>query len=360
MAGRRAARLKIVPLARSLGDVVAVRDLLTMARRDGRHLACFASGRAGAVSRLLAVSWGSWGTYGASVAGAETAEGQFAVRDMLEVYDVAGIGAGTHRFALVGRAVAGSPSPAMHAAGYREAGLDARYVPLETDDLEEAVPLLGRDGPLGVEAIAVTMPFKESACVRCRRLDDTARSSGAVNTVVLERDGWSGFNTDGPAILSSVRVHVRVDGAEVAIVGAGGTARAAAAVLSAAGARVTLFNRTAERAGRAARSLGVASRGLSELGDASWNVLVQATPLGRTGERVVGADALRGTLVLDAVYGAPTPLVRDARARGLDVIDGFELLVAQAVLQFHRMTGVRPREKTLGRAGRAWLESRTA
>jgi shikimate dehydrogenase/3-dehydroquinate dehydratase type I len=358
MARRRAARLKIVPVARSPRDAAVVRDLLATARSDGRPLACFASGRAGAVTRLMAPAWGSWATYGAAACGAETAEGQFTARDMLEVYDVGGIGPATKRFVLIGSAVFASPSPAMHAAGYRDAGLDARYLPLEIDDIEESLPLLGPDGVLGAEAIAVTLPFKEAARARCDSVDEVAGASDAVNTVVVGPDGWSGFNTDGPAILSLVRSRLDPQGATVAVVGAGGTARAAAAVLDRAGARVTLYNRTVERVREVARALGIDGRSLADLADAPWDVLVQATPLGREGEVVVAADRLRGTLVLDAVYGHETPLVRDARRRGLATVDGFELLVAQAVLQFDRMTGARFREESLRQAGRSWLESR--
>jgi 3-dehydroquinate dehydratase/shikimate dehydrogenase len=360
MLDTRAARLKIVPEARSPREIGAVREVLEVAASGGRPLACFASGRPGAVSRLLAPSWGSWATYGSAARGAETARGQFPARDLLEIHDVANIRSETRRFAIVGSAVFGSPSPAMHDAGYRAGALDARYLPLELDDLAECLPLVGEEGVLGVEGLAVTMPFKQVACERCVTRDEVATASGAVNTVMIGRDGWSGFNTDGPAMLSLVRSRLDPRGAVVAVVGAGGTARAAARVLAHAGARVTLFNRTPSKARTVARALGVEARALDELASASWDVLVQATSLGAREERVLPAGALNGKLVLDAVYGPQTPLVRDARGRGLAVIDGFEFLVGQAVLQFERMTGERVRDDVLRRAGRAWLGSRDA
>jgi len=86
---------------------------------------------------------------------------------------------------------------------------------------------------------------------------------------------------------------------------------------------------------------------------------VQATPLGSSGESVVPSERLEGRVVLDAVYGPrETPLVRDARHRGLAVIDGFELLVAQAVLQYRRMSGNVASADTMARAGLAWLSER--
>jgi len=358
MAKTRAGRLKIVPDAGAPRDTAAVRSTLAIAVRDGRPLACFAGGRAGAVSRLMAPAWGSWATYGAVERGAETAEGQFTATDLLELYDVARSGPDTRRFAIAGNAVFGSPSPAIHAAGYRAAGLDARYLPVEADRLEECEGLFGRAGLLGLEGLAVTIPFKEAARARCGRLDEVAEASGAVNTVLFEGGGWAGYNTDGPAILSLVRAHVDPAGARVAIVGAGGTARAAAAVLSARGARVTLYNRTSSRARHVAETLGVEAAPFEELDEAVWDVLVQATPLGAQGERVLPAERLAGHLVLDAVYGVETPLVRDARQRGVAVVDGFELLVEQALLQFERMTGRRPDASSMRVAGRAWLTQR--
>jgi len=98
MAASGADVIKIVPRAANPGETAAIHDLLQRAAREGRKLACFALGRAGALSRLLAPCWGSWATYGAARPGAETAEGQFTREALVEAYGVEGIGAGTRRF----------------------------------------------------------------------------------------------------------------------------------------------------------------------------------------------------------------------------------------------------------------------
>ncbi len=85
---------------------------------------------------------------------------------------------------------------------------------------------------------------------------------------------------------------------------------------------------------------------------------MQATPLGARGEQVVPAECLTGKLVLEAVYGVETPLVREARERGLAVVDGFELLVTQAVRQCEILTGLQPDPAVMRRAGLAWLSQR--
>jgi shikimate dehydrogenase/3-dehydroquinate dehydratase type I len=342
MRASRAARLKIVPQAARAGDVAAVRALLLRPEARGR-LAAFASGRSGAVSRALALAWGSWGTYGATARGRESAPGQLTTSELLEVYRAPEIGEATRRFALVGSPVLESPSPAIHAAGYRAAGIDAVYLPVEATDLDDL------DG-LGLAGFAVTTPLKGAAAQRCATLDRFSRW-GAVNTVRVERAGWSGYNTDVPAAIALVSSVTLPAGARIAVVGAGDAARSIAGALASERAEVTLYARDPARAEAAARVAGARAAPLSSLPDAAWEVLVQATPLGRRGERLLPPERLGGRAVLDLAYGiAETPLVRDARARGLVAIDGHAFLLEQALVQFFHLTGVHPHRATLAAA----------
>jgi 3-dehydroquinate dehydratase/shikimate dehydrogenase len=338
MAGSRAALLKLVPHALRATDAGAVRDVLARARDSGRVLASFATGPAGSWSRVFALSWGSWGTYGAAARGRESGKGQLTTSELLDIYRVLDISDATEVYGLCGTPLGGTPSPALHAAGYRALGLDAVYVPVETGDLADVAAVVDR-GLLRLSGFGVTIPLKEIAAERCATLDASA-ACGSANTVVVGEDGWQGWNTDAPAALALVRKHLDPRDATAAVVGAGGTARAVAAALKEAGAEVTLFSRSASRGERTARAVGVAWSPLAALPGARWDLLVQATPAGRNGEEVLLRRHLDGRMVLDAAYGAePTPLVRAARARGLAVADGFDLLEAQAALQFERLTG---------------------
>jgi len=364
MASSFRGRIKIVPAATKVDQVEAVRSVLRQAQdgplRGPDGLACFAMGRAGVASRVLAPSWGAWATYGSASPGLETAEGQLTVADLLDLYDVLGIDAETRCYGLIGTGVSGSPSPAMHHAAYREGGVNACYLPIEIDGIEEIVPLVGAGAGPRLDALAVTLPFKEDAASRSAPGDGVASVSGSVNTVVVDETGrWSGFNTDGPAAVALLGRHLDLSGARVAIVGAGGTACGIGAALRDVGAAVTLFNRSAERARVAADRLGVDVAALDALSSSTWEILVQATPLGGEGEEVLPGERLDGRAVLDVVYGSrPTPLIREARRRGLATVDGFELLVAQAVLQYRRMTGATASHETMARAGRRWLRAR--
>jgi 3-dehydroquinate dehydratase/shikimate dehydrogenase len=338
MASSRAARLKIVPRAGRAKELGAIRELLLHAARADRLLAAFASGAAGVPSRVFAPSWGSWGTYAAASPGRETAEGQLSARVLIDRFRVDVIGPDTRRFALFGAPVGESPSPAVHAAGYAALELDAVYVPVETGDPSEIAPLVSL---LGLRGFAATIPLKEEVARRCARLDRFA-ACGSVNTVLVERGSWDGFNTDAPAALDRIRPHLLLRGASVAIAGAGGTARAIGAALVLEGAAVTLYGRDLARTATAAAAIGASPRSLASLPEARWDLLVQATPRGARGETVLDPACLRGKVVLDAAYRPEgTPLARAARSRGLAVVDGYDLLLGQAILQFERLTGER-------------------
>jgi shikimate dehydrogenase len=119
---------------------------------------------------------------------------------------------------------------------------------------------------------------------------------------------------------------------------------------------VTIVNRTYDRAIGVALALGVHAAHLDSLPGLAWDVLVNATPMGKRGERFIDPKLLCGQLVLDAVYGpTPTRLVSDAAARGIGAVDGLEMLVAQGVRQFELLTGGVCAPAVLESAARAWL-----
>jgi 3-dehydroquinate dehydratase/shikimate dehydrogenase len=360
MSQSKAARLKLVPRATRVTELGAVRDLLRRARGERRELCAFALGPTGAWSRIVALSWGSWGTYGAAARGRVTGEGQFDTRELLEVFRVTELTDATRYYGLCGTPLAGSPSPEVHAAGYRALGLDAVYVPVDTDDIEAFASLVSEDALLPLSGFGVTIPLKERVAERCATLDAFA-ACGAVNTVCVADGRWEGFNTDAPAALTLIRKHLDPAGSVAAVVGGGGTARALASALKEAGAAVTLYARNAARGAAAARAIGVASAPLSALPGVRWDLLVQATPAGRNGEEVLLRRHLDGRMVLDAAYGAePTPLVLAARARGLAVVDGFELLSGQAALQFERLTGKPAPTDVMAAAFQSWQSRSSA
>ena len=150
------------------------------------------------------------------------------------------ITATTRAVALLGHPVAHSLSPRMQNAAFAARALDWVYVACDVDPDALPAAVAGLRA-LGFAGANVTIPHKGAVAELCDELDDLARASGAVNTLVL-RDGGRivGANTDGPAVASAVDA----DGAHVLVLGRGGAARAVASALEEAGvASVRLASR---------------------------------------------------------------------------------------------------------------------
>ena len=249
---------------------------------------------------------------------------------------------------LVGHPVAHSLSPAMHNAAFRSLGLSHRYETLDVtaDALPGVVDRIRSGDLLGAN---VTVPHKEAVLKLVDTWDGPTAEIGAANTLSRTPDGRRvlGSNTDAVGFAYAVR-DLRLDGAHVLLLGAGGAARAVLAVLFERGASVSITNRTAERARALARSL--AHPVDREPRVIEWgrrddlrgvDVVVNATSLGLYGEDPLARAELRPEqVIVDLIpTAAPTVLARRARAAGATVVDGLPMLLQQAASSFRIWTG---------------------
>jgi len=258
---------------------------------------------------------------------------------------------------VMGWPVAHSRSPRLHGHWLTRYGIAGAYVPMAVPPagLRRALAALPM---LGLRGCNVTVPHKESALAAMDSADEFARRVGALNTVVVDREGrLHGSNTDGFGFLESLRQAGGPDaGAGPAVVlGAGGAARAiVAALLDAGTPELRLVNRTLSRAealadelpgadGRRARVVDWRDRE-SALDDAS--LLVNTTTLGMDGQPPLdlALDRLPANAVVTDIVYAPlvTPLLAAARARGLATVDGLGMLLHQARPGFEAWYGIRP------------------
>jgi shikimate dehydrogenase len=233
----------------------------------------------------------------------------------------------------------------MMNAAFAELGLDWRYValPIAPERFAETVRALPASG---YRAANVTIPHKLAALEVADELSDAGRAIGAVNTLTLHEDGRiAGDNTDAAGLLDALG---DARPATALVLGAGGAARAAIWALADAGARVTVWNRTARRAKALAAEFGVEAA--DRPGPAE--VLVNATPVGlRPDDTLEGLPLVDARVVVDLVYGdAPTPLVRWAEERGARVVDGLEVLVRQGARSLALWTGREPPVDAMRRA----------
>jgi shikimate dehydrogenase len=210
------------------------------------------------------------------------------------------------------------------------------YVLAPTRRPVECLSLLRR---LGGAGCSVTMPAKQAVIPALDELVPGAARTGAVNTVTWHEDRAVGYNTD----LAAVRALAGdAMGRRALVLGAGGAARAAAAALQDAGARVAVSGRSDGRAGALARELSCGHVSWAERERARFDLLVNATPCGADGASLPlrPASGWRGATVIDAVLGGrPTPLVREARAGGARTRDGIAWWCEQGARQMELLTG---------------------
>jgi 3-dehydroquinate dehydratase/shikimate dehydrogenase len=345
-AAMRAKGADIVKIAATPRSVADVGRLLAFAdrtaRAGGTPLIAIALGPLGVITRVVAGRYGAPFTYASPAAGTEAAPGQLPAAQMADLYRVRDLTRATRVYGILGADVTRSLSPAIHNRAFEARGLDAVYVPLQAESLDaflEALPALDLAG------FSVTRPYKVDIVPRLHEVEETAALCGSVNTVTVHDGVLRGSTTDGAGVLAPLKKRLDVRGRDVVIVGAGGAARAAALSLTRKGARVMVLARDRGQAQAVAAAVGCRAGSLADLAGYRWDVLINATPLGGTSEpdrTPVPAERLRpGSVVLDMVYDPlETRLLREAQAAGCRIIDGLEMLLAQAVAQFETWTGV--------------------
>lgn len=263
---------------------------------------------------------------------------------------------GARRAAVLGKPIAHSLSPVIHNAGYAAAGLDGwSYTAIECAESELPALVAG----LGPEwaGLSLTMPLKEVALTVAAEAAPVAATIGAANTLVHRPDGsWYADNTDVTGMVAVLTEAGVTEGARIALLGGGGTARAALAAAATLKAReVILWSRlggSGDALPPVADALGVplrrrdwpwqAAQWADADDGAGADVVISTVPKGAA-DHLADPDVRwrPGTIVFDVVYDPwPTPLAKSAQSAGARVISGLDLLLAQAVGQFEWFTGL--------------------
>jgi shikimate dehydrogenase len=271
----------------------------------------------------------------------------------------------TRLLGVIGHPITHTLSPKMHNAAFAASGLDYVYVAMDVlpEDLLAAVKGLRS---LRFRGFNVTMPHKEAILPLLDELDEAAKTSGAVNTVVVEERGLRGANTDGSGFVEAcLESEVGFEDAKVLVIGAGGAAAAIAVAVLGEGAReLRILNRSRWRAEKLRGRLreGCPGAGISvydatdPVGAArDADVVVNATYLGMEDQdplplaaSCLGTD----TAVCDAVYrpGKETGFIRLARERGLRTVSGGRMLLYQGVQAQRIWTGKEPEVRAMSDA----------
>ena len=269
----------------------------------------------------------------------------------------------TKLYGLLGKSLSHSISPSLHNNGFRDLGINAVYLMLETKekDLEEYIKSLKT---LGFGGWNVTIPYKESIIPYLNGFSSLARASGAVNTVLNRRGRLTGYNTDVIGFQRQVEESgIKVKDKRAVVIGAGGAARAViAAMVQLNLADITIINRTVENAEELAKlfreenteqNFDFCSLDEQEYAEPlkAADLVVDTTPVGMYSnnitEIVINPDYLHAEqLVIDLVYNPlKTEILKEAEKRGAQIGNGLPTLIYQAEASFKLWTQEMPKKK---------------
>jgi shikimate dehydrogenase len=258
--------------------------------------------------------------------------------------------------------VTGKPNPfgvRIHEAGYRELGLNFKYVSVGADDLEPVVRALRT---LRFRGFGVSMPFKQQIIGFLDEVSDDVKAIGACNTVVAIDDRLRGENTDWTGALSALKEVDGLGGTSAVIIGAGGVARAIAYGLKRSGYKVFVSARNPEAARAVVRDLALDDAPpLDRQGRFAADLIVNATPQVDLVGPVNLSQHSRAAAFLDVIGDRKnTPLTIEARRRGLRVAPGWRMRLHQACSQFELYTGHPAPQQVMSDALESALDQQTA
>ena len=248
---------------------------------------------------------------------------------------------GAQNFVLLGNPVGQSLSPLMHNAALQATRIDGHYSAFCVSDIDAALAAIRG---MNIRGASVTIPFKTAVMEYLDDIDPDAIALGAVNTIVNDRGRLAGYNTDWLGLMQSLKDQMSLAGKTFVIIGAGGTARAAAYGIQKEGGLPIIVNRTEEKGRALAARFDCPFYPLSAIGKVRADGLINTTSVGMVPyidqSPVAGAILADYPLVVDVIYNPlKTRLLRDAEAKGCRIISGLEMFVYQGAGQFKLWTG---------------------
>ncbi len=345
--------VKIVYTAKHINDCFEAFDLLN--RTQGQDRIILAMTEAGQIVRILCAKFGAMLTFARIDESSGTAPGQVTIEQLKELYRFEHIDQNTEVYGIIGSPVAHSSSPAYHNTGFTRAGLNKVYLPLLIDGGRDGffgfIDHVRRRPWLGFAGFSVTIPHKQNAIEYAKsqggEIEPLAEKIGAANTMTLNKERIRVFNTDYAgamdAIIEKLGDKTKLNGLNTAVIGAGGVSRAIVAGLVDAGATVTIYNRTFEKAERLAREFDGVAKSLSEVASLDAELIVNCTNIGMHPDvdqsPLPKACLKKGLIVFDTVYNpAETLLLKNAEAAGSQTISGVDMFNNQAAKQFALFT----------------------
>jgi len=335
--------VKIGVKVKSTSDVLQVYQAGKNCGNQDKILICM--GHYGIYSRILAERFGSFLTYSSALSEneASAAIGQFDVQELAELYRFRKISKKTKVYGIVGFPLKASVSPWFFNSVFGLEDSDAVYVPFPADSVTDLLKLAEY---FNVQGLAVTVPYKEAVLPCLVKSSDAVKSIGACNTVSRIKEGWFGENTDYGGFSDSLLSFLdkkTLKRQKVTIIGAGGVARAVAAAVYQLKGKALILNRTPHKARKIASQYNFRWGGLDDNGIEIMNeysdIIIQTSSVGMEGNDI--SDPLEiytfsgREAVMDLIYKPEvTPFLKRAAAAGCRTINGYDMVIRQACLQY--------------------------
>jgi 3-dehydroquinate dehydratase/shikimate dehydrogenase len=345
---------KLVYTAHHINDCFDILDLQHSAK--GETIA-FCMDEPGFMTRILTKKFNGLVSFASIGEKTATAPGQPTVEQMRDIFRWDSIDAQTEFYGVIGDPIAHSMSPAVHNACFAERGLNKVYLPLlvagEQADFNTFMDNILVRPWLGFKGFSVTIPHKEYAFNYVKEkggvIDPLAERIGAANTIIVNDSQLSAYNTDCTAAIDAIMAGLGIDKAglrkmPIAVIGAGGGARAVVAGLAEAEAKIKIYNRTVERAKHLAADFKCDYASLDKLHKLKEKLIVNCTSIGmhpHVDASPIDVNILQKHMaVFDTVYTPPeTLLLKHAKQTGCKTISGVDMFLKQAAEQFRLFTG---------------------
>jgi len=251
------------------------------------------------------------------------------------------INSNTSLYAVLGDPISQSLSPVMHNSAFSYVNYNGVYLAFRVKEIGKAISGIRA---LGIKGAGITIPHKVTVMEFLDEIDDTAEKIGAVNTIVNRQGKITGYNFDSIGAVKAVKEKTEINNKSVAILGAGGAARAVGYGIISEGGRLTILNRTKDKGKKLAADLGSEFCPLEDFKEVKCDILINTTPVGmkpNVDDIPVEKKYLnKGMIVMDIVYNPlRTRLLKVAQDMGCTTIDGVSMFVYQGACQFELWTG---------------------
>lgn len=348
--------IKIVTTARRIEDNLVALNLISYAREGSQNIISLCMGEKGVISRAIAPFMGNFLSFATLNQERQSAPGQFTFQQMNRFKNLisgkSGLSASVlsscnppaKNYVLLGNPVGHSLSPLMHNAALKKMDIQETYSACCVKDISQAIESIKG---MNIRGASVTIPFKVAVMDYLDDIDYDALEIGAVNTIVNHNGRLTGYNTDWLGLILALKQSMTIANKTFAIIGAGGTARAAAYGIVKEGGFPIILNRTRQKGKILAGEFKCPFYPLSGAGNVEADCLINTTPVGMypdIDKSPVNAAALAGyKYVMDVIYNPlKTKLMKEAEKQGCRIISGIDMFVHQGAEQLKLWMGKEP------------------